>query len=584
MKPEEYFDFNQSVNKKRYDALRDFFMNRELAADVALKYGYTLPSFYSLIRDFRKHLAEGHSEDFFFKDTVLGRKPGKEDDLNEWIISLRKKNFSAEDIVSMLNAQSREVSYGYVYKVIQAEGFARLPRRSEAAKKQLELPPMTAPDSHKLEWKPEKFHSSHSGLFVFLPVIFRYGIHRLIERSTYPSTQVINRLSSILCFLALKLSNIKRYSQDDLWCMDRGMGLFAGLNVLPKTAWYSSYSSRVDSSMNRSFLKALHREWVKCGLLSDTTNLDFTTIPYWGESEHLENNWSGKRGKVLSAMLCVLAQDPDSGIIDYGDSNVLHKNESAVVLEYLDFYRSSPGENNPVQYLVFDSKFTNYQNLSVLDDRQIKFITIRRRGDKMLEKIRENTQWQTVRVEASGMKKRTLKVWEQHVTLPGYRDEKTGKPKTVRQITITGNGKVKPAVMLTNDFDLPIKDLIRKYGRRWLVEKEIDQQIDFFHLNRLSSSMVIKVDFDLVMSILAHNLYRLFAMSLERYQHLSDERIYEKFVDNSGDITIEPSQIIIDLKKKRELPLLLDFLKTNKMKKCPWMDNKKISFNPVASS
>jgi hypothetical protein len=35
----------------------------------------------------------------------------------------------------------------------------------------------------------------------------------------------------------------------------------------------------------------------------------------------------------------VLALDPDSGLIDYGSANVLQKDESAVVLEFLDFYR-----------------------------------------------------------------------------------------------------------------------------------------------------------------------------------------------------------------------------------------------------
>ena len=70
------------------------------------------------------------------------------------------------------------------------------------------------------------------------------------------------------------------------------------------------------------------------------------------------------------------------------------------------------------------------------------------------------------------------------------------------------------------------------------MEKGIEQQIDFFHLNRVSSSMVIKVDFDLVMSIFAHNMYRLLAFSLDRYHHFLDERIYEKFVDNSGEIEI----------------------------------------------
>jgi hypothetical protein len=87
-------------------------------------------------------------------------------------------------------------------------------------------------------------------------------------------------MSSILSFVGLKLSNVKRYSDDDLWCMDRGLGLFAGLNVLPKSAWLSSYSSRVTTEMNLSFLKSMHRIWVEHGLLSDTGNLDFTTIPY----------------------------------------------------------------------------------------------------------------------------------------------------------------------------------------------------------------------------------------------------------------------------------------------------------------
>ena len=585
MTPEEYFDFSKSVNKKRYDALHAFFVDKRMAADAAAISGYTLTSFYSLIRDFRKHLIEHPDDEFFFKPPVLGRKPGKQDDLKEMIISLRKMNFSVEEIVGIANSKSFQVSYGFVYRILCDEGFARLPRRDHTEKKQVELPKITAAEAVPLTWKAEKFQSSHTGLFAFLPIIIRYGIHRLIARSAYPFTRNISRLSSILCFLALKLSNIKRYSHDDLWCMDRGMGLFAGLNVLPKTAWFSSYSSRVESSMNLSFLKELHREWSSQGLLSDTSNLDFTTIPYWGESKHLENNWSGKRGKALESMLAVLAQDPESGIIDYGGCNVQHRNESDVVLEYLDFYHTIPEKDQTLKYLVFDSKFTNYQNLAQLDEQQIKFITIRRRGGKMIEQIQQITAWKTIRVETGGLKKRTLKVNEQTITLPGYKDAKTGKSKMIRQIVITGHGKAKPAVMLTNEFELPIDRIVRKYSRRWLVEKGISQQIDFFHLNRVSSSMVIKVDFDMVMSILAHNLYRLLALSLDRYQNISDESVYNKFINNSGEISIEQDEVRINLKKKRELPLLLDYFKTSATPmNCPWMDNKIVIFNPTASS
>jgi len=146
--------------------------------------------------------------------------------------------------------------------------------------------------------------------------------------------------------------------------MDRGTGLFAGLNVLPKTTWFSSYSDRVTKNMNTDFLKQLHKIWLEAGLLGDTANLDFTTIPYWGEDSHLENNWSGKRNKALASMLSVLAHDPDTGIIDYGRADVKHKNESKIVLEFLDFYKQDDNKLNRLKYIVFDSKFTNYENLS----------------------------------------------------------------------------------------------------------------------------------------------------------------------------------------------------------------------------
>ena len=192
-------------------------------------------------------------------------------------------------------------------------------------------------------------------------------------------------------------------------------------------------------------------------------------------------------------MPAVLAQDPDSGIIDYGDADVMHKNESAVVLEYLDFYRQTASGKQELKYLVFDSKFTNYENLAKLDYESIKFVTIRRRGKKIIKGI-DNIpagKWKRIRVEACGLKKRTIRVYDTTITLPDYKDSR-GKAKPIRQVAITGHGKIKPALIITNDFDTIPEALVRKYTRRWLVEKGISEQVEFFHLNRVSSSMVIK--------------------------------------------------------------------------------------------
>ena len=243
------------------------------------------------------------------------------------------------------------------------------------------------------------------------------------------------------------------------------------------------------------------------------------------------------------------------------------------MLEFLDFYKTGTTDGQLLNYLIFDSKFTNYENLNELNKKEVKFVTIRRRGKNIVEKINSQpaSKWKNIRVEAAGNKKRNLKVYEDEVGLQGYAG-------TIRQIAITGNGKIKPAIIITNDFGLPFEQIVRKYAKRWIVEKTIGEQISFFHLNNVCSSMVIKVDFDLTMSILTYNIYKLLAMDLDRYEKLSPQSIYEMFLDNSADIEIKDEEIIVALKKKRNLPLVLDKMSGFDNIKIDWLGNKKLTF------
>ena len=580
MDEKEYFIKPSSVTQKQYEALRAFFLEELPAKDVAEKFGYTFRAFTSLAADFRKKLRMLPDEDPFFLVRKPGRKELKEKaSIVSKVIQLRKKYLSVPDIKVALDGKGIKVSEKKIYLIVKQEGFARLPRRSKNERLSQELPKIKPETSSEIDFMPgDKFSSNSAGLLCFWPYITKYGIDKIICESDYPETKAIPRFSSIMSFLALKLSNIRRYSADDLWCMDRGPGFFACLNVLPKSAWLSSYSHRVTRKMNLSFLRKLHAIWKEKDVFGDTVNLDFTTIPYWGEGDHLENNWSGKRRHSLSSILAVLAQDADSGLIDYGDTNVLHKDQNAVVLEFLDFYRQSK-TGNELKYLVFDSKFTTYQNLSNLDKQDIKFITIRRRGKKIVEEINNLplSNWKKVRVSCAGNKTRNLKVYDNIINLKGYY-------KKLRQVAITGHGKIKPALIITNDFELKLEEVVRKYSKRWLIEKTISEQIEFFHLNRVSSSMVIKVDFDLTITITAHNLYRLLAMDLERYSHMSDISIYEKFIMNSGEIEVVNKNIIVKLKKKKNLPLLLSVMKNFNSQQYSWTGNKNMIFEGMSIS
>jgi hypothetical protein len=69
--------------------------------------------------------------------------------------------------------------------------------------------------------------------------------------------------------------------------------------------------------------------------------------------------------------------------------------------------------------------------------------------------------------------------------------------------------------------------------------------------------MVINVDFDLTISILAHDILRLFAMDLPGYSHNADYTLYKKFLSMTGNVKIETDEVAIYLKKKRNLPALL---------------------------
>jgi transposase len=570
-----YFDLPKNRYHRQYEALRAFLYENKPAAEIASKYNYKVATIYSMVRDFKNFFVANNLDNYLFAKPQLGR-PQKTaaTQLEDKIIALRKHYLSVEDIKINLNAQGETVSETFIYHTLKNAGFARLPKRNKFITMDVQSSiKIEAPAAKILTNITEEFNSSSVGVLCFLPLIKAYKIDQLIINSSYPETKTLPKINSILSFTALKLSNIKRYSKDDLWCMDRGMGLFAGLNVLPKTTWFSSYSHRVTRDMNVAFLRAMHKLWLKHGLLSETANLDFTTVPYWGDDSHVENNWSGTRHMALASILAAIAQDPESGIITYGDADLKHANEHAVVVEFLDFYKSNGGD---IKYLIFDSKFTTYQNLKKLDDNNTKFITIRRRGDKIVQELEHlpHSAWKKIRVATGNGKNRLLNVYDQKIFLRDY-------GKEIRQLAITGNGKIKPALIITNDLELPQIDIVRKYARRWLVEKTISEQAHFFHFNKVSSSMVIKVDFDLTMTILAYNLYKLLAKELPRYEHQTAEKLYEKFISNSGTVMITDNEINVMLKKKRHLPAILTTMKKFSDCKISWLGK---NINIIAAS
>src|SRR5881628_2395646 len=109
---------------------------------------------------------------------------------------------------------------------------------------------------------------------------------------------MVPALSALLSLLALKLLDKERHSHIDDFNFDETLGLFAGLNILPKKSFVTDYSYRTQHERQQKLLAG----WI--GQLApllfpqpEAFNLDFHAIPYGGDPAGLDNHFLPLRGK-----------------------------------------------------------------------------------------------------------------------------------------------------------------------------------------------------------------------------------------------------------------------------------------------
>src|SRR3970040_2927411 len=107
-----------------------------------------------------------------------------------------------------------------------------------------------------------KYRYSCNGIFLFLPYLLKVNLPDIINNSNFPETSEISKLNYVISILALKLVGQERESKINDFSLDRGLGLFAGLNVLPKSTEISTYSYSIDKDainlFQETFVKNLN--------------------------------------------------------------------------------------------------------------------------------------------------------------------------------------------------------------------------------------------------------------------------------------------------------------------------------------
>ena len=561
----------KTPRQRQYEALRAYVVEQTPAKQVARRFGFTEKSLYALAHELRTG------------KLVLVPKPasGPRDRritpyVREAIGEMRKQELSVAEIAERLDKENvARLSYSTVERVVKDAGFGKLARRPAKQRGLSKKNTLLAQPSRNLDFdelEPFNVECQIAGLFAFLPYLIESGMMDLLQELPLAASNRIGKRQAFLSFLALKLTGAQRLSHVRQYDRDIGLGLFAGLNVLPKPTYMGTYSCLVSAAGCRALQTAVvsrMRQWQPELFAGATINLDFHSIPHFGERSEMEKVWCGARNKALKGANTFFAQDAETNALLYANADVLRKEASGEVMRFVEYLQEIKGVID--ETLVFDSRLTNYKTLGELDQAGIKFITLRRRSKTLSEQTGAlgEAQWEKIKLPIPKRKHQRFLVHESAVTLKGC-------PRPLRQIIMKDHGRAAPTYVITNNRQFPLVDVLTVYTRRWRIENKLSELVDFFNLNALSSPLMVRIHFDLLLSVVASFLYRRLARDLPRFEkHLAPD-IFRRFIDMPGRVRFDGRDFEVRLRKRAHTPVLLGVERLQGPLEVPWLDNRRL--------
>ena len=91
-----------------------------------------------------------------------------------------------------------------------------------------------------------------------------------------------------------------------------------------------------------------------------------------------------------------------------------------------------------------------------------------------------------------------------------------------------------------------------------LIENGLADSVAFFHLDTWSSAVALNVDFDVLLTVIASAVYRLFAQPLWGYERAQVRQLFRRFLDTTGLVTITEQEVTVHLPRRAHNRILLD--------------------------
>jgi hypothetical protein len=563
------------VNQRRYEALRAYLHDGASLQQAAEATGYTRAALASLVRDLRAGKLT-----LFAPPGVPGRKSApKKDAARGRVIELRREGLSVYEISTRLTRDGTPLGRSAVSDILREEGFGRLLRGPDP---EASISPATSgrdtalPAAAVIDFTawPQRAHTTMAGLLLTIPDLVALDLPALVKRAGYPATTTIPATGYLLSLLALKLTATRRVSHvDDLLC-DPAPALLAGLAVLPKKSALTDYSYRLSHDHQRAFLAALDQKMISAGLATSEEavfDLDFHAVMHWGSDPVLEKHYVPTRSQRARSVLTFFAQDSGTHNLVYASADLTKATQNREVIAFCDHWKAASGSDP--RMLIMDQKVTTQPILGELDERGVKFATLRMRSPALMKQISALTgkDFRQITLNRPGRHNKPKVHESAAVKLTSY-------PGTVRQLIVTGLGREAPTVIITNDDDITTKALIGQYARRMTIEQRLAEIIQAFCADALSSTVNLNVDLDVVLCVLAQALLAAFRLRLPgNYAQATPDTLQRRFLDTPGEIISNDAGITVKINRRAYSPVLRH-ASLPADTTVPWWDGRQLHF------
>jgi hypothetical protein len=179
------------------------------------------------------------------------------------------------------------------------------------------------------------------------------------------------------------------------------------------------------------------------------------------------------------------------------------------------------------------------------------FITFRRRWSRVVRDLANQPKSILRRTVITTPKRRYPKIQhlEQFIRVADYEGE-------LRQIAVTGLGRDKPTLLLTNHCDETPRQIMTRYTSRNGIEDSLESGVNFFRLDCLASDVPPNSDLDAALTVLANGCYRWLASELHGFGKAKPKRLCRKIIDTGRTVRITKNEIHVHFQKRAHNPIL----------------------------